>query len=74
MIPFTKWSAMLNIVLLKATFQSGKQSNKLKIERDWKGIVCSWGVQLVHWVGNRPGSSFSHLQWWLHSICFIVIL
>lgn len=39
---------VLNSVLLKVTLQSGKQSNKLKIEKDWKGTVCSWGE--FHWV------------------------
>lgn len=36
MMPFTKWQATRNTVLFRATFQRGKQNNKLKIETDGK--------------------------------------
>lgn len=56
MTPFTKWQATRNTVLFRATFQCGKQNNKLKIETDGKKGGDSWGK--FHWVGARPG--------WLH--------
>lgn len=41
MVPFTKWQAIQNIILLRATFQGGKQNNKLRIEEDGKKGRCN---------------------------------